>query len=94
MNEKCKPNAKRACVKIVILLAIATGAAFVLAVFLNGQALDYLKHGLNLWTIVALVMMVNLLSFICFIVFAVAYHWVKQDLKGTTSSEEDDLLNE
>lgn len=81
-NLRCEANGKRACVKIaVVVAAIMLVLAAMVAVVHDGQVLDELKHSLSLWTIVALVVIINLVSFLCFVVLYAAYRWVRRDLK-------------
>jgi amino acid transporter len=88
-NSHCSTNKKRACVKIAVVAVAVIAALSALALLLDGQALDELKHTLSLWTIVALVVIINLVSFVCFVVLYAAYRWVRRDLKPPRDAELD-----
>lgn len=82
-------NKKRACAKIALVAVLVLAAIAALVMLLDGQALDELKHTLSLWTIVALVLVINLVSFVCFVVLYAAYRWVRRDLKPPRDAELD-----
>ena len=88
-NSQCSTNKKRACVKIAVVAVAVIAALAALALLLDGQALDELKHTLSLWTIVALVLVINLVSFVCFVILYAAYRWVRRDLKPQRDAELD-----
>ena len=48
---------------------------------IDDQALDNLKHRLSLWTLIALLLIINLVSFISFLVTYMAWKWVRVELK-------------
>lgn len=88
-NSHCNINKKRACMKMAVVAVAIIAALAALVLLLDGQALDELKHSLSLWTIVALVVVINLVSFVCFIVLYAAYRWVRRDLKPVRDAELD-----
>lgn len=77
-NHACK---KRALGKILISVLVAGVLIALLSHFISDQALDELKHSLSLWTIIALVVIINLAGFICFLVLFAVYQWIRCDLK-------------
>lgn len=80
--DKPRPvNRKRAFAKIILIVLLLAALAAALTLTVDQQALDALKHGLSVWTIIALVLIINLVSFVCFIVLFAAYRWVRCDLK-------------
>jgi uncharacterized BrkB/YihY/UPF0761 family membrane protein len=88
-NDKRPAHRGRACAKMAV---VAFGVIVVLALMiglLNEQMLDELKHTLSLWIIVALVVIINLVSFLCFVVLYAAYRWVRRDLKPGRDDELD-----
>lgn len=88
-NQLCPPNKKRACAKIALVAVLVLAAIAALILLLDGQALDQFKHTLSLWTIVALVIIINLVSFVCFVVLYAAYRWVRRDLKPQRDADLD-----
>lgn len=79
MERVC--NRRRALGKAaVVLLAIVLAVAG-LSQLITTDTIDILKHSLSLWSIVALVVIINLVSFACFIVLFFAYQWIRCDLK-------------
>ena len=72
----------------VIFLALLLLAVLVLTI--NDQALDELKFNLGLWTIIALVLIINLVSFVSFLVMYIIYRWVKNDLESDDIQNTDD----
>ena len=77
----CNHNRKRACLKILFILGVAAAIVLALSFYVPDQALDELKYSLTLGSIVAIVIIINVISFVCFLIFSMAYHWVRQDLK-------------
>lgn len=80
-------NPRRALAKTGFIIVTAILIIAALAYFVNEQALDELKHNLSLWSLIALVIIINLVSFICFIVLYAAYRWVKGDLKAPEKAD-------
>ena len=80
-NDPLEKNVPRACLKLAALLALAclllTGAFYAL----ETQHAAMIKHNLSLGTIVLLLVIINLVCFICFLLLFAAYNWVKDDLK-------------
>ena len=77
----CNINRKRACAKMAAVSVLVVAVLAALIWLVNDRMLDELKHTLSLWTIVALVLIINLVSFVCFVVLYAAYRWVRRDLK-------------
>lgn len=91
-DSGCK-NSKRALCKVLLIAILATIIVAALSQLVTGQALDELKYSLNLGTIVILVIVINIVSFTCFLIFYTLYQWVKKDLKDGTDSDEDQSLD-
>jgi hypothetical protein len=83
-----QPNRKRAALKLAFIVAIIIALVAALWAFIDKNALYELKHGLSPGPIIALVVIINLVSFLCFIVMFAAYHWVRRDLRPP---REDDI---
>lgn len=79
MGEGC--NRKRACVKATAVLLAVVLAVAGLSQLITPDAIDVLKHSLSLWSIIALVVIINLVSFGCFIVLYIAYRWIRCDIR-------------
>ena len=70
----------------VFICAVIYGLSFLV----TDEALAQLKHNLSLWSIIALVVIINLVSFLCFLFFFYAYRWIRRDLK----TKKQDILDE
>lgn len=80
-------NHKRACLKAAgVLLAIVL-AILLLSQLVTTDTIDVLKHSLSLWSIIALVVIINLVSFGCFIVLFFAYRWIRCDLRPSSGDQ-------
>lgn len=88
MTEKSCKNSKRALCKVGLIVLLAAILVAVLSHFATGQALDELKYSLNLGTIVILVVVINVVSFSCFLIFYTLYQWVKKDLRENRPDED------
>ncbi len=75
-------NRKRAALKALIVLAAVAFIIFVLSHFITSQELNALKHDLSLWTVITLVIIINLVSFGCFVAMFVAWQWIRCDFKS------------
>lgn len=67
--------------KLAIIFAVCLLLLFVLLGVFSERALDEIKHALSLWTLVSLVIFINLISFLCFIVMFSAWRWIQRDIK-------------
>lgn len=65
---------------LIILTAAIVIAGLVWSI--DEQALDNLKHRLSLWTLIALLLIINVVSFVSFMVMYMAWKWVRSDIKG------------
>ena len=83
-------KSKNAVKKIGCVLFLALLLLAVLVLTINDQALDELKFNLGLWTIIALVLIINLVSFVSFLVMYMIYRWVKKDLELNDIQNPDD----
>lgn len=80
-QDKACAHAGRALLKIGLIAALAIGAITLLSHAMSDQVLDELKHNLSMGTIIALVILINAVSFVCFLVLMAAYRWVRRDFK-------------
>lgn len=67
---------KACCVAAVIALVFA-GLSF----SINDSALDQIKFDLSLWSLIALVLIINFASLLAFGALYLAYRWMRTDLK-------------
>jgi protein-S-isoprenylcysteine O-methyltransferase Ste14 len=74
-------NRKRAALKALIVLAAVAFIIFVLSHFITSREMNALKHDLSLWTVITLVIIINLVSFGCFVAMFAAWQWIRFDLK-------------
>lgn len=84
----CTPSKKRGCLKILLLLSVCAAIVGILSQHIDDQALDVLKHNLSVWTIIILVIVINLVSFMCFTVMYFAYRWISKDFKKKPDATE------
>lgn len=76
-KSACCVGVKAGFVFIVILAAL-----YLLVHFVGNQVfLNELKYSLSVWTVIALVIIVNLVSFLCFMVLFAAWRWIRRGLK-------------
>ena len=80
-------DTKRTCFKLGIVLAAALFMLAVLILAIDNQIFDELKFNLSLWTIIMLVLIINIVSFVCFIFMYAAYRWIKSDTPQKISEE-------
>lgn len=94
MAEKDSPgfarNPLRALLKIIAIVAVLLGLAMLLGMTLSHDVVRQLKFNMSLSSLITVVVIINLVSFACFIVLHAAYQWVRRDLKSPRS--EDDHL--
>jgi thiosulfate reductase cytochrome b subunit len=88
-NNKC-PNTTRGCCKIAVVFILAALLLTGLLYLVDAQAVDELKHTLSVWTIVALVIIINLVSFLCFIILHFAWKWAQSDFKASNKNDIDE----
>lgn len=79
MKNECRH--KRACLKLAVVLGAIALAVAGLLQLVTADALDELKQSLSLWSVIVLVVIINLVSFACFIVLNAAYQWIRRDWK-------------
>jgi len=84
-------NPLRASLKIALIVAALLVLAGLLALTIDSQALDQLKLDLSLWSLIAVVLIINIVSFAIFITLFFAYQWVRCDLKNPRIEDERDL---
>lgn len=78
-----------ACKKIAVITAVVLGLLAGLYYVADSQTLDEIKYNFSLWMIIVLVVMINLVSGLCFLLGYLAYQWVRRDFKP--SSKDPDL---
>jgi hypothetical protein len=76
--------------KIALIVAGLLLLAGLLALTVDSQALDQLKLDMSLWSLIAVVLIINIVSFAVFIVLFFAYQWVRCDLKPPSASDDRD----
>lgn len=86
----CCPNRARAAVKIAVIIAALLGLLGLLAVTIDESAIDRIKFDLSLWSLIAVVLMINLASCAVFTALFFAYQWVRRDLKTPRVEDERD----
>ena len=80
-GDKGCVNKKRACAKMAVVVLGIVLVLAVAAALIDRPMLDEIKHTLSLRTIVALVIIINLVSGVCLLGLYAAYRWVRRDLK-------------
>lgn len=88
-HASCDINKKRACVKMALIALLAALALIILVIGFDRDVLDTLKHSLSLWTVLALVVIINLVSFVCLVALYAGYRWVRSDLKPRADDDLD-----
>lgn len=76
------PHPGRACAKLFVILCGAAVLLFSIIYFIDEETLDTIKQSLSVGTIVTLVVVINLGSFIIFMALYAAWQWVRCDLKA------------
>lgn len=74
-------NKKRGLAKAIIVVAGTLALLGIVAGTITEHDIDVFKHSLNLWTVISLVIIINLVSFLCAIIMFTAWRWIKSDLK-------------
>ena len=85
---------KRIACKLAFIIIAAALVIAGLVWSIDDQALDNLKHRLSLWTLIALLLIINLVSFISFLVMYMAWKWVRIELKQDKSDSLNDRERE
>ena len=80
-------NPRRAVLKIAVIIGIMLLSAGLLSLAVDNTAINQLKFDLSLWTVIVLVLIINLVSAGCLIILYAAYRWVRQDLKPPRSED-------
>lgn len=78
----------RAGAKIAVIVAGLLLLAGLLAMTIDSDALDRLKYDLSLWSLIAAVLVINIVSFALLMVLFFAYQWVRCDLKTPRIEDE------
>lgn len=74
--------------KLMALIALTAAVVFALSQIIGEDDLDQLKHNLSLWSIIALVIIINLVSFVCFLIMMMAYKWIRADFKNNATKQD------
>ena len=81
------PNLRRAIIKACFIAAALACVAAGFSYFITIRDVELFKHSLSLWTLVGVVIIINLVSFACFILGFAAWQWVRADLKSPRGDE-------
>lgn len=73
--------------KVAALAGLLLLMIGLLSLSIDQAALNQLKFDLSLWTVIALVIIINLISATSFIILYAAYLWVRCDLKPPRSED-------
>ncbi len=82
---KCA-GGKAAC-KLMLVLLVLFAAIWGLSELIDEEVLHQLKQRLSVGAIVALVVLINLVSFACFLAMFAAYRWIRRDLRPSQRDE-------
>lgn len=77
----------RAVLKMAAIIVGLLAVAGVLLLTIDDSVLDQLKFNLSLGTLIVLVVVINIISFVFFMILYAAYQWVRRDLKGPRSED-------
>ncbi len=91
-EQSLKAQPARGFCKLMAVTALAIAVVTILAYFLDNAVLDTLKHSLSIGTIILLVVIINLVSFICFLILMAAYQWIRPDFKCKKPDDDLDRL--
>lgn len=83
-----RPSPRRACIKLAVLSLAILALIGGLALSIDERALDLLKHSLTLWSLIAVLLIINLVLFLAFMLLYVAYQWVRKDIKPESANED------
>lgn len=86
-DKKNCPCPVSACKKLLLVFAAALLIVAGLSYFVDAQAISEIKYNFSLWTIIALVVIINLVSGLCFLAMYMAYRWVQRDIKPSRDDE-------
>jgi len=80
-SKKTEKRARigRGLMKAGAILAVAALFVWGLSSLITKDALDQLKHSLDLWSLIALVVIINIVAFVCFLAILAAYNWIRRD---------------
>lgn len=76
-----KTHPGRATLKLLFLALVAAAALALSLQWVDQGVLDTIKHHLSVPTIILLVVIINLVSFVLFLLAYAAWQWVRSDLK-------------
>jgi len=77
-----QPNPRRALIKTLCVAAFLGGVLAALIAFVDERTFHDLRHHLTLGLIIAIVVIINIVSFLLFIIFWAIYRWIKRDLES------------
>lgn len=73
-------NRRRAAIKALLVIAGVTAVLLALLTFVSRDEIEALKFTLDVWTLVALVLIINLAGILVGALMFAAWKWVKADL--------------
>lgn len=83
-------NLPRAALKTAVILLVLLVIAGLIALFIDDSLIDTLKFNLSLGALIGLVVVINIISLICFMMLYAAYQWVRRDLKSSRNADIED----
>lgn len=90
-NKKSCPCPASVCKKLLVVFVVVLLIVAGLSSFVDTQAISEIKYNFSLWTIIALVIIINLVSGLCFLAMYMAYRWVQRDIKPSRDDEFENL---
>lgn len=81
-QDRLCARAGRALLKTALVAAVAALAVLALSQVVNDRMLDEIKHNLSMGTIIALIILINAVSGVCFLALFAAWRWIRRDLKA------------
>lgn len=82
-----RKNPVRAALKMAVIGLVLVLVVVGLITLIDDSFLDQFKFNLNLGALIGLVVVVNLISLLCFVGLYSAYQWVRCDLKAPRSED-------
>lgn len=82
-----KTHPGRATIKLLFLAMVAVAGLLLCLDWVDQGVLNTIKHTLNVPTIILLVVIINLVSFVLFLLAYAAWQWVRSDLKPPRSEQ-------
>ncbi len=86
--QRSTPHPGRAYAKIAAVAAVLGIILGALITFVDRESFNDLRHHLTLALVLAIVVIINLTSFLLFGLFWIIYRWVKRDLEPERERED------